>query len=476
MTETTQTTRAERVKATLATLETGALTLAQSDDDDASDDDDRRVVTFFKVVHVFDLAQTEGESLPAIANKLAGIAPAGAYNVLAAVASAERLSVEYADLGLDCNGSYSRDARRIQIATGRSEAQRVKTLAHELAHHFTETDCSRPEAEIIAESVAYVVSDALGLDTSRYSFGYVAHWAGGDAAPIRATIKDVQTVAHRLLDALETAAAKSDGATATPEPTPAPVAAAAPTPSAPAVPAAIAKLAANDPQHVVVIDYSTPDPAPAPAPAMVPAPLAPLAPVAPLIPAAVAVAIAPAPEPEPARTEESSGAPIVCDHDGDNTLAKHCDPWRCDRCGGVMHAHKDHASRLRAEHEKACKSRAARGLRPYKGPGRNKAIADALEPAEGLIRVLEYTWQGQGYHAPDGIVGVTAHWGSDAARAAGHALLASLGAWQGVGAAGVLERAEQAGLTVERTTDHRGKAISKTGGEFRRHEYRVKVA
>ena len=528
----TKTTRAEKVKATLATLETGALTLARSDeyrawldhlarfhaysvnntllihlqhrhasrvagfhrwktlgrsvkkgekgikilapivvkkrDDDANDDDPGRAVTFFKVVHVFDISQTQGDALPEIAHKLTGMAPAGAYDALAAVARAERLSIEYADLGPSCNGSYSPDVRRIRIATGRSEAQRVKTLAHELAHHFTESDCDRPAAEIIAESVAYVVSDALGMDTSGYSFGYVASWTDGDAAPIRETIADVQKVAHRLLDALESANAARDGAPAPqPQPAPRPEPEPEPEPPAPAAAPVPARIA-NDPR-VIVIDDRTPDPEPqpAPAPVAVPAPIP--------IPIDRVVAAAPAPAPVAPDPAPIANPPIVCDHADDHQLNKVCDPWRCDRCGATLHAHRDHASRLRAEHDKACKAKTGKRFRPYKGPGRNKAITDTLEPDEGLIRVLEHTPYGPGHFDRDAIVGVSAHWGSDAARAAGHALLVNLQGWQ-ASPPRMVARAADAGLTVERTTDPGGKAISKTGGEFRRHEFKVTVA
>jgi antirestriction protein ArdC len=69
---------------------------------------------------------------------------------------------------------------RIRVESFNSPAQRVKTLAHEIGHALLyEQFDNRALAELKAESTAYVICQALGLDTSDYSFGYVAGWAGG---------------------------------------------------------------------------------------------------------------------------------------------------------------------------------------------------------------------------------------------------------------------------------------------------------
>ena len=107
------------------------------------------------------------------------------------------------------SGYYKRAAKQINLSTGDySPADRVSTLTHELAHHFTSTDCNRPDGEIIAESVAYIVADALGLDTGRYSFGNVTTWAGGDLSKMRTLGAAIQKTADTLLTALENGSAE----------------------------------------------------------------------------------------------------------------------------------------------------------------------------------------------------------------------------------------------------------------------------
>ena len=155
----------------------------------------------FRAVCVFDVAQTDGEPLPeGPAQPLQGAAPADAYARLAAIAESEGLTVADADLPQPVGGRLIPSAKRIELATWADDAQRVKTLAHELAHHFTGSGCDRADGEIVAESVAYVVSDSLGLDTSAYSLGYVLGWADGDVERVKGLLNDVQRVAHRLLN------------------------------------------------------------------------------------------------------------------------------------------------------------------------------------------------------------------------------------------------------------------------------------
>ena len=86
--------------------------------------------------------------------------------------------------------------------------QAIKTLIHELAHVLlhAEADLSqRSVPEVEAESVAFVVASALGLDTSDYSFAYVARWAEGDAELVAATAKRVTVAARTIVESLEAA-------------------------------------------------------------------------------------------------------------------------------------------------------------------------------------------------------------------------------------------------------------------------------
>ena len=99
---------------------------------------------------------------------------------LTEVADSLGFSVESLELADGVNGDCSFELHRIRIERRNAPAQRVKTLAHELAHallHRAAPD--RRLAELEAESTAYVVCHHLGLDSASYTFGYVAIWAGG---------------------------------------------------------------------------------------------------------------------------------------------------------------------------------------------------------------------------------------------------------------------------------------------------------
>jgi len=109
------------------------------------------------------------------------------------------------------NGDCNFTLRRIRVSSEVSDVQAVKTLAHELAHAVLHENAlqDRATAELEAESVAYIISSELGLDSSEYTFGYVATWAGGGEeaiAGIRAAGERIQGAARQLLAGLEAAA------------------------------------------------------------------------------------------------------------------------------------------------------------------------------------------------------------------------------------------------------------------------------
>jgi hypothetical protein len=167
---------------------------------------DDRVVRGFKYVPVFDISQTEGEELPAACHKLTGDGPTDALTRLTRVAQLLGYSVEDAELPDGVNGDCTFSLRRIRVESRNSSAQRVKTLAHEIAHAFLHADQpDRSVAELEAESVAYLVCQHLGLDTGDYTFGYVATWAGGGdeaLAAIKTTGTNIQRTAHAMVDLL----------------------------------------------------------------------------------------------------------------------------------------------------------------------------------------------------------------------------------------------------------------------------------
>lgn len=161
----------------------------------------------FRIAHVFDVAQTEGEDLPAVpVSKLEGEDPDGLYDQLLSVASSLGFTVEEDFLEGGVNGDCDHAKCHIRIEVRNDPRQQVKTLAHELAHailHRDRDDLSRERAELEAESVAYIVTATLGIDSSAYSFGYMATWSGGGEEARRAlseSAQRIQKAAHRILD------------------------------------------------------------------------------------------------------------------------------------------------------------------------------------------------------------------------------------------------------------------------------------
>lgn len=171
-------------------------------DDGEQDSDPLRVIRGFKYVPVFDLSQTDGEELPTVCNRLDGDDTAGLFAQLTAVAQSIGFTVEITELPGGTNGDCSHLEHRIRIEGGNTPIQQVKTLAHEIAHAILhETYDNRSLAEMEAESTAYVVCQSLGIDSSDYSFGYVATWAGGGEsaiAAIKASCERIQKAAAQI--------------------------------------------------------------------------------------------------------------------------------------------------------------------------------------------------------------------------------------------------------------------------------------
>ncbi len=168
----------------------------------------RQVIRGFKYVPVFDISQTDGDTPPAVCAKISGADTTGCFAKLAVVARSIDFSIEETSLSGGVNGDCNYDSRLIRIEVSNSPAQKVKTLAHELAHALLhEKEQNRQLAELEAESTAYVVCQVLGVDSSDYSFGYVATWAGTGEQAI-AAIKTsgirIQKTATAILQFFET--------------------------------------------------------------------------------------------------------------------------------------------------------------------------------------------------------------------------------------------------------------------------------
>lgn len=152
-----------------------------------------KTLSGFGTCFVFDISQTEGAEVPEIAHKLKGAAPEGLYYDLLGLAAKMGVSVEKESMAADLGGFLRKGAQgpEIRLNAANDEAQQVKTFIHELAHFLAghqeerRKELTREARELEAESAAYIVGAALGIDFSEYSFGYLASWAQDMAAEVR---------------------------------------------------------------------------------------------------------------------------------------------------------------------------------------------------------------------------------------------------------------------------------------------------
>ncbi len=172
----------------------------------AAPDAGGKQVRGFRAVHVFDVVQTEGDALPDVApTLLVGQAPAGLWDDLAGQVAGHGYALERGDCG-GANGYTDPTRRVVRIRDDIDDAHAVKTLAHELGHlecgHVADLPTyltCRGRCEVEAESVAYVVAAAHGLDASGYTFAYVAGWAKGDLSHVRQAAETVTKAARTIL-------------------------------------------------------------------------------------------------------------------------------------------------------------------------------------------------------------------------------------------------------------------------------------
>lgn len=145
-------------------------------------------VTRFKLGNVFDVSQTEGKELPKAINELTGDVKdyEDLYRAAKAVSMDNQVPISFEEIKREStNGYYSPDENRIVISKGlKGQEQILKTIFHEMAHadlhrgsNAQYGDDQYRKQELQAESVAYVVANHFGFDTSSYSFGYLAIWA-----------------------------------------------------------------------------------------------------------------------------------------------------------------------------------------------------------------------------------------------------------------------------------------------------------
>ncbi|MBR4608235.1 MAG: hypothetical protein IKO41_18665 [Lachnospiraceae bacterium] len=168
-------------------------------------------INAFKPVATFDVSQTEGEPLPdlGVAELTGGVEDYARF--FESIRAAVPVPVSFEKIENGAKGFYHLTENHIVLAEGMSEAQNVKTLLHEAAHqalHSVEAIAgekkSKEQKEVEAESVAYVVCQHFGVETSSYSFGYVATWSNGRAVPeLRASLDLIRKAAGELIEKIE---------------------------------------------------------------------------------------------------------------------------------------------------------------------------------------------------------------------------------------------------------------------------------
>ena len=169
-------------------------------------------VTFFGLVPVFDVSQTEGKDMPKAAEvkeQLTDLDYANLYRALMAIAKENDVSVRFEEMGNNKHGYYSVPENQIVLRSNEmNKAQIIKTFLHEMAHaelHHADNpqkeNLTRSTAELQAESVAYVVSSYYGIDTSEYSFNYLSGWSTDKEtlADLEAQLDIVQQEAKSLM-------------------------------------------------------------------------------------------------------------------------------------------------------------------------------------------------------------------------------------------------------------------------------------
>ena len=164
----------------------------------------------FRVVSVFDISQTEGKELPALTYELTGNVEQY-KDFFAALEKTSPFAMGFEALSGGVKGRCNYEEKRIFINEGMDELQNIKTAIHEIAHAtLHDTALAMPERpdrrtrEVQAESVAYAVCQHYGLDTSDYSFGYIAGWSSGkELAELKGSLETIRSTAASLIDTID---------------------------------------------------------------------------------------------------------------------------------------------------------------------------------------------------------------------------------------------------------------------------------
>ena len=169
----------------------------------------------FKVVSVFDVSQTDGKELPdIIVDELKGTVE-NYEAFFDALRQESPVPISFEDIPGGAKGFFSPVESRIAIQEGMSEIQTVKTAIHEIAHaklHAVKPDekaapedkKDRHTKEVEAESVAYTVCQRYGIETSDYSFGYIAGWSSGkETKELKSSLDTIRKTAAEMIEGID---------------------------------------------------------------------------------------------------------------------------------------------------------------------------------------------------------------------------------------------------------------------------------
>lgn len=185
----------------------------ETDEKDENGDPKLMELTGFRVVTVFDLAQTEGKELPSIgAEELTGDVR-DYEKIFKALVSISPVPVRFEEIEGGAKGYYHDGEKRIALQSGMSEAQTIKTLLHEVSHATyhsreamqEETPIDRRHKETEAESIAFCVGSALGIvDSSDYTFPYLASWASGkDTKELKDSLERIRAASDEMITKID---------------------------------------------------------------------------------------------------------------------------------------------------------------------------------------------------------------------------------------------------------------------------------
>ncbi len=173
------------------------------------------MIPAFRIAYVFDVSDTEGKDLPSLGpDELSGNVEQY-EQLLEALIRATPVPVGFEEIKDGSKGYFHMAENRIAISQGMSETQTIKTLLHEMAHQkchslypapgeIDGTKLSREQKEQEAESVAYTVCRHYGIDTSEYSFSYVATWAQDkEIKELKASMQTIRRASVELIDAID---------------------------------------------------------------------------------------------------------------------------------------------------------------------------------------------------------------------------------------------------------------------------------